>query len=136
MNKLLPEDRLEACKTFFVRFRRLPKTKETIMFKNVEFKIGMFISNVKRGYYNNDIQQEIMKIFKLDTLKTRVVERISDVDKIEMCWKYKNKFNKLPSYNDIITLPDGRVFKIGIFISNVKRGSYNYLKPSIDEIFS
>ena len=37
MNKLLQEERIEACKLYFNQFHKIPRIKETMMFKGIKF---------------------------------------------------------------------------------------------------
>ena len=87
MNKLLPEDRIEACKMFYNNFHRLPRAHEKMTHKGTEFTIGLLIIYVKRAIYNDDVVHEVNNVLKCDVSKP-IVRRIRHEQKIEDCRKY------------------------------------------------
>ena len=90
MNKLLPEDRIEACKEFFSKFNRVPKIRETMRFRGMDFKIGQFIYNAKKGCYNDDIRHEIKCIFGPEIMNINTnVQKINIENKLNACVAYK-----------------------------------------------
>lgn len=135
MNKLLQEDRIEACRLFYNTFHRVPKARETMIFKGIEFKIGQFIYCIKRGDYSNDFRHEICRIFGENELRIKKNVRIDDNKKLEACRKYFNEFHKVPEFLDKIELDDGTMFKIGFFIHHLKHGFNKRLKNEVEQIF-
>ena len=135
MNKLLQEERIEACKLYFNQFHKIPRIKETMMFKGVEFKIGQFVQCAKKGYYNDDVRHELINIFGPNVLESGHYYLFSQQDKITACIFYFNQFGRIPRSNDEVLFSDGRIFKIGSFIKNLKNGLYPDLKPEIEKIF-
>ena len=90
MNTLLQEERIEACKLYFNQFHKIPRIKETMMFKGVEFKIGQFVQCAKKGYYNDDVRHELINIFGPSVLESGHYYLFSQQDKITACIFYFN----------------------------------------------
>lgn len=128
MDMLLPEDRIEACKMFFTEFGRVPKANEKMNYKGIDFKIGKFVYNVKKGFYTEEVRHEVNCIFNIKP-------RIPIQCKIEACKDYFNKFNKIPSNSDVVMLEDGKMFKIGKFIQEIKCGRYKKSRNEVQSIF-
>lgn len=135
MNKLLPEDRIEACKEFFSKFNRVPKIRETMRFRGMDFKIGQFIYNAKKGCYNDDIRHEIKCIFGPEIMNINTnVQKINIEHKLNACVAYKMMYNTVPNYYDKILI-NNKPFAIGRFIKSVRDGGYSYLRPRVEQIF-
>ena len=54
------EEKIKLCQEYYDEFKRLPKFREVYK----DFKIGIFISNIKHGQYN-DLKEEVYKIFNI-----------------------------------------------------------------------
>ena len=54
------KEKIKLCKEFYNEFKRLPKNKD--IYK--DFKIGIFIKNMKKGQ-NKDLKEEVYKIFNI-----------------------------------------------------------------------
>ena len=59
-NKLTVDDKVEACKEYFKTHHSVPPDAESYTYKNVEFKIGVFIRNVRsKNSYPTNVKHEI-----------------------------------------------------------------------------
>jgi len=54
------EEKIKLCQEYYDEFKRLPKFREEYK----DFKIGIFISNIKHGQCN-DLKEEVYKIFNI-----------------------------------------------------------------------
>ena len=114
--------KLELCKEFFKEFKRLPKHMEKI--KN--FNIGFFINSIKQGNYPK-LKQQVEKIFEQEI---NANTQISDEDKLNLCKEFFNKYERLPTDRE-----EYNKWKIGSFITSIKRGNNSQLKSQVEEIF-
>lgn len=131
---LLTEDKINACKQYFRKFHKVPRARETMVFKGIEFKIGQFIQCIKRKPGNADIKQELVNIFGQNVLLIGVSKTFSDDEKLEACRLFMNKYNTVPNYIDKIKIHN-KMFNIGSFIYMVKCGMYRDLRQEIEQIF-
>jgi len=118
------EDKIKLCEEFYNEFHRLPNNNEE--YKG--WKIRSFIQGLKSGQ-NNHLKEKIEEIFKCKIEKERIL--LSDEDKIKLCKKFYNEFNRLPKTNEIY-----EEFNIYNFIYNLKNGYNKDLKEKIEEIFN
>ena len=121
---LSDDEKISLCQEFYNNFNRLPKFRE--IYK--DFKIGIFIANIKKGQ-NHHLKEQINNIFN-NKLNENINE-LSKNKKIKLCQDFYNEFNRLPKNNEIY-----KDFKIGIFIKNIKKGQYKELKNEIYNIFN
>ena len=134
MNTLLLEDRIEACKSYYNKFHKIPKTRETMMFKGIKFNIGRFITSARQGYYNTEIKHELINIFGSKVLVIGTSKQFSDDEKLQGCIKFYSLYHEVPKQNDTITIND-KVFKIGYFIRIVRRNTDSELTREVEKIF-
>ena len=118
------EDKIKLCQEFYNEKNRLPKFREVYK----DFKIGIFIANIKKGQ-NNHLKDELNKIFD-NKLNKNIIE-LNNKEKIKLCKEFYDEFKRLPKNKDIY-----KDFKIGIFIKNMKKGQYKDLKEEVYKIFN
>ena len=114
--------KLDACKTYFNQFCRLPSANDIITLENgVVFNIGRFVINLKNGI-DKDLKMEVENIFGQKIYsKSRI--SIPNDKKIEACVKFFNEFGRIPYVNETVDVEvdhEIKVFKIGNFVHSVK----------------
>ena len=119
-------EKLDLCKEFYNKYKRLPKDKE----KYKEFNIGSFISGLKQGK-NSHLKEEVENIFNTKIYANKKLNLKDDNEKIELCKDFYNEYKRLPKKND--TYKD---FNIGSFIDCLKRGQSSHLKEEVENIFN
>ena len=78
---------------------------------------------------NEEIENKMIEM-ESSIIKTIKYLNRTDDEKIEFCEEFYEQFHRLPKQNEIY-----KSFKIGIFISNLKRGKNKHLKPIVLNIF-
>lgn len=107
-NKLTVDDKVEACKEYFKTHHSVPPDAESYTYKNVEFKIGVFIRNVRsKNSYPTNVKHEIETLtHKSSVFKPRKMCSQSKCQeaKLELIKNYFNEFKRMPRkyelYND------------------------------------
>lgn len=126
INNISIEDKIKLCREFYIKNNRLPKSYEVYN----DFKIGRFITKLKYSK-NEKIKLEIEQIFKQKIQVNKVINKISNEQKIILCQKFYNEFHRLPLSNQVYNN-----FNIGIFICEMKNRNRNSkIKGKIEEIF-
>ena len=123
------EDKLKLCQEFHDIHYRMPKRGEKIN----DFKIGNFITILRRNYDYNKIKQ-LENIFKCEIpeIKHKEIKDIPTELKFLKCEEYaKNNNYNYPKSNEI-TNDD---FHIGQFIKTIKRYQNPEYIKRIEEIF-
>ena len=120
------EEIINLCKEFYDKFHRLPKDNE----KYKDFNIGYFILGLKRNH-NKNLKEKIENIFNCNIKKNKIINLISDEDKINLCQEFYNEFKRLP-----LSYEKYKKFNIGNFIRIIKESGNKHLKEKIEEIFN
>ena len=118
----MTNNKLELCKEFYSIYKRLPKNREVYK----DFKIGSFVAKLKQGQ-NSQLKPQIEEIFQQEI---KADKKISDEDKLNLCKEFFKAYQRLPKRTEIY-----KDFKIGYFISNLKRSKNSQIKPQVEEIF-
>ncbi len=111
-------EKLELCKEFYTKYKRLPKSNETYK----DFKIGYFIESLK--HCNSHLKEEVDNIFNTNI-------NFDDFEKCDLFQEFYNKYERLPERNETY-----RDFNIGEFIYGLKFGFNKYLKERVEDIFN
>lgn len=144
-NKHPAEFYINACKEWVKQHNgdtTLPKYYDDMIYNGEIFRIGDFIRNFKYGFYT-EIKPFIDDIFKKD-ISLSMHETTNVLTKKKSTTEYYiNACNEWIRINGNTTLPkegteinyDGKVFKIGRFINNLKQGHNPEIKEQIEELF-
>jgi len=130
MNDNLTElDKIELCKEYYDIYKDVP-TKRCI-FK--DFRIGIFVYGIKQGY-NSHIKSTIENIFDTTLkIKPEKVFRPSDIEKVELCRRYYEDAQRIPTFRE-----QYGNFAIGRFVSKVRAKRYIIdpkLRAEMESIF-
>ena len=119
-------EKIELCRNFYNEYKRLPKRNDTYK----DFNIGYFINRLKKGQ-NSHLKEEIESIFNTKIEVAKKLNLKDNNEKLELCKEFYNENKRLPKRND--TYKD---FKIGNFISNLKKSCNSHLKEEVENIFN
>ena len=118
-------EKLELCKEFYTKYKRLPKSNETYK----DFKIGYFIESLK--HCNSHLKEDVENIFNTKIEVNRKFNLKDDNEKLKLCKEFYNEYKRLP-----ILREKYKDFNIGSFIDNLKHGQNSHLKEEVENIFN
>lgn len=120
---LTVDDKINACKTFFNQFGKVPEFNDKIMVGDTSFAIGKFVKSVVNGGYSY-LLPIIEQIFGKIKYNERTYCDIAISIKIQACKEFYNIYHRVPKRNETIVLSDNSVFNIGSFIHGIKYDKY------------
>ena len=127
---------IEICKKWILMYGQvLPKSHETIEYRNKTVFIGKLIANLRHGQ-RKSIKKDVEELFNQEINAKYEIIKLSKNDWIKACKKWIEEHGQILPKSDNKVFYNNHKVNVGRFIVAIKKGYHQDIKDEIEKLFN